>query len=63
MKKVREYKMEWMPGTAGGLVCFRNLGMVWEDQFGFEMAEKMWQVVFGQFEQNGVQSNSPSTAK
>ena len=54
LKKAREYKMEWMPGTHGGMARFRDLSMVWEDQFSSEMAEKMWNVVFGQFEHSGV---------
>ena len=50
-KKATEYRMEWMPGLGGGLVhLFKSLKIIWDEQFSPEMAEEMWQVLFGQFE-------------
>ena len=51
-KKATQYKMEWMPGLGGGLVhLFKSLKIIWDEQFSMVMAEEMWQVLFGQFEE------------
>ena len=57
-KKATQYKMEWMPGLGGGLVhLFKSLKIIWDEQFSMEMAEEMWQVLFGQFEEESDWQN------